>query len=95
LKRNARLNSIAKMNSTLAIEPLNSTYVPADPQCLSSSPEATFESQTERGESAIPFWRSPLKFEEHFDAFIAMLSLVYLIGGIGFGGLLLFYVLSR
>jgi hypothetical protein len=95
LKRNARLNSIAKMNSTLAIEPLNSTYVPADPQCLSSSPDTTFESQTERARSVIPFCRLHLKFEERFDAFIAMLSLVYLVGGIGFGGLLLFYVLSR
>jgi len=83
------------MNSTLAIEPLNGTYVPADPQCLSSSPDTTFESQTERVGSAILFWRFPLKFEERFDAFIAMLSLVYLIGGIGFGGLLLFYALSR
>ena len=83
------------MNSTLTTELLNRAYAPADPQCLSSSSDATFESQTERGESAIPFWRSPLKFEEHFDAFIAMLSLVYLIGGIGFGGLLLFYALSR
>jgi hypothetical protein len=83
------------MNSTLAIEPLNRTYVPADLQCLSSSPDTAFESQTEHGGSAIPFWRFHLKFEERFDAFIAILSLVYLIGGIGFGGLLLFYALSR
>jgi hypothetical protein len=91
LKRNARLNSIAKMNSTLAIEPLKRS----EPQFLSSSPDTTFESQTERGGSAIPFWRFHLKLEERFDAFIATLSVVYLIGGIGFGGLLLFYALSR
>jgi hypothetical protein len=83
------------MNSTLTVEPLNRTYVPAELQCLPSSPDSTVESQSERGGSATPFWRFPLKFEERFDAFIAMLSLVYLIGGIGFGGLLLFYALSR
>lgn len=83
------------MNSPLTIEPLNRTCAPVDPQCLSSSPDTTFESQTERGEGAIPFWRSPLRFEERFETFIAMLSLVYLIGGIGFAGLLLFYALSR
>ena len=83
------------MNSTVAIEPLNRTYVPAAPQCLSSLPETTFDSQTEPSGGDSPFWRFDPKFEERFDAFIAMLSLVYLIGGIGFGGLLLFYVLSR
>jgi hypothetical protein len=83
------------MNSTLAIEPLSRAYVPADPLCLSSSPETTFESQTEPSANAIPFWRFHPKFEERFDAFIAMLSLIYLIGGIGFGRLLLFYALSR
>jgi hypothetical protein len=83
------------MNSTLTTELLNRAYAPADPQCLSSTPDTTFESQTEHGGSAIPFWRSHLKFEKRFDTFIAMLSLLYLIGGIGFGGLLLFYTLSR
>jgi hypothetical protein len=83
------------MNSTLTIEPLNRTCAPADPQCLASSPDTTFESQAERGGSGIPFWRSHLKFEERFETFIAMLSLVYLIGGIGFAGLLLYYALSR
>jgi len=83
------------MNSTLTIEPLNRTCAPADRQCLSSSPETTLESQSEHGGSAVPFWCSQLKLEERFETFIAMLSLVYLIGGVGFAGLLLFYALSR
>lgn len=86
---------IAKMNTTLTIEPLNSTYPAADPQCLPSSPDTTSESQAESGEKVRPSCCSHLKFEERFDTLIAMLSLVYLMGGIGFGGLLLFYALSR
>jgi hypothetical protein len=83
------------MNSTLTIEPLNSTCAPADRQGLSSSPQTTLEPPTERGGGAVPFWSAQLKFEERFETFIAMLSLVYLIGGIGFAGLLLFYALGR
>jgi hypothetical protein len=94
-KRNARLHSTAKMNSTLTIEPLKRPYAPTDPQRLSSSPDTTFAPQAEHGRCAIPFWCSHLKFEERFETFIAMLSLFYLIGGIGFAGLLLFYALSR
>jgi hypothetical protein len=83
------------MNSTLPIEPLNRTYAPSDSHSLSSSPDSSFELPAESGESAIPFCGSHLKFEERFETLIATLSLVYLIGGIGFGGLLLFYTLSR
>jgi hypothetical protein len=83
------------MNPTLAIEPLNGTHASADTQRLPSSPDTTIESLAEHGWSAIPFWCSHRKFEEHIETFIAMLSLVYLIAAVGFGGLLLFYTLSR
>jgi hypothetical protein len=94
-RTNAHLISTAKMNPTLTIEPLHSTYASTDTERLSSSTNSTFESQAERAVSAIPFWCSRSKFEEHLETLIAMLSLVYLIGAVGFGGLLLFYTLSR
>jgi hypothetical protein len=83
------------MNPTLPIEPLHRTYASTDTGRHSSSTNTTFESQAERGVSAVPFRCSCSKFEEHLETFIAMLSLVYLIGAVGFGGLLLFYTLSR
>jgi hypothetical protein len=84
-----------KMNSILTIEPTHGTFVTTETQPSFSGPPPTFETAAEPGSKVRPDWWSNWKFEKCFEAFIAILSVAYLIGAIGFGGLLLFYTLSR
>jgi hypothetical protein len=83
------------MNPTLSMEPLNRTFPSPDAERHFSSSGTTFESIAEPGRKAVPVWWSLWKFEERIETFVALLSVVYLIGAIGFGGLLLFDALNR
>jgi hypothetical protein len=87
-----------KMNPRLGIESLSGTFVPTVPretEPILDADQTKFETEGEPAGEALPVWRSSWKFEDPFEALIAMLSVVYLTGAIGFGGLLLFYTLCR
>jgi hypothetical protein len=83
------------MNPNLTIESLNGALVPHQTQPVFSGKQTA--SQTEAGSvrDAISVWCSSGKLDALLDTIIPILSRVYLIGAIGFGGLLLFYMSSR
>lgn len=83
------------MNPVLTIEPTDGTFVSTETPPNFPRQPTTFETEAEPGRKVIPVWWPHWKFEESFEALIAILSVAYLIGAIGFGGLLLFYTLSR
>jgi hypothetical protein len=93
-KRRNDLVQLPKMNP-LTIEPTNGTFVSTETQHNFSRQPTTFQTEVEAGRKVIPVWWAIWKFEECFDAFSAILSVAYLIGAIGFGGLLLFDTLNR
>jgi hypothetical protein len=80
------------MNPTLTIESLSETLAPNQTPLLDASEQTL---QTEAGAArvtvALPVW----KFGDLFEALMAMGSIVYMIGALGFGALLLFYTLKH
>jgi hypothetical protein len=83
------------MNPTLAIEQLSGALVQNQTPTILSVKQTTLEAEAGPTKTAFPIWSSYWKSEEHFEAFMTILSVIYLIGAISFGGLLLFYALSR
>jgi hypothetical protein len=83
------------MNANLTIESLNGALVPNETPPVFSGKQTASQREAESVRDAISVWCSPRKFDALLETIIPILSLVYLIGAIGFGGLLLFYVLSR
>jgi hypothetical protein len=84
-----------KMNRTLAIEPLSGTFRPTEASPRISATHTRFEAGAGPARDALPVRWLPWKLEELFEVLIEILSVVYLIGAVGFGGLLLYYSLGR
>ena len=89
-----RIVTILQMNSTLVVKPLNGSFIPDETSSVLSAQQATFKTERESARNAVPVRWSSRKFELLADTFIAMLSLLYLLGAIGFGGLLFYYAIS-
>jgi hypothetical protein len=84
-----------KMNRTLAIEPLSGTFSPTEaPPGISAMP-TSYTAGAGPARDAPPVRWLSWKLEELFEMLIEILSVVYLIGAVGFGGLLLYYSLGR
>jgi hypothetical protein len=84
-----------KMNRTLAIEPLNGTFSPTEAPPRRVATPTRFAAGAGPARDTLPVRRFTWKLEELFEVLIEILSVVYLIGAIGFGGLLLYYSLGR
>jgi hypothetical protein len=82
------------MNQTLAIETCRGSFANGTSANVSSE-RSEFAGETASTSGQRPKRRSVWKFEERFEALIGLLSVVYLLGAFGFGGLLVFYILSR
>ncbi len=81
------------MNSTLTIGSLSGTLVSDDEQTLTSAQETTFENEAAPTRDTIYLrWSS---FRELFEGILAILTVLYLIGAVGFGAMLLFYTLHH
>ena len=81
------------MNRTLAIEPPSGTFSPTEaPPRISATP-TSFAAGAARDALAVRWL--PWMLEGLFEVLIEILSVVYLIGAVGFGGLLLYYSLGR
>jgi hypothetical protein len=83
------------MKAFFAVEQLSRIMVPIERQSTLSPKQTTFETTPEPTRDSIAAWWLSWKLEDHVDEFTAMLSIVYLIGAVGFGGLLLFCNLGR
>lgn len=79
-----------KMNRTLAMEPLSGTFSPTEAPPRISAVPTSFEAEAGPGNDALP-----IRWGQLFEVLIEILSVVYLIGAVGFGGLLLYYSLGR
>ena len=82
------------MNSILGIGPLSGTLVSDDEQTVISAQEIKFEKEAGPIRDSMRL-RSIRRFEELLEGILAFLTVGYLMGAIGFGGLLLFYNLHR
>ena len=83
------------MKAFFAIEQLSRIMVPNERQSILSPKQTTFETSPEPATDSIAAWWLSWKLEDHVDELTAMLSIVYLIGAIGFASMLLFCNLGR
>jgi hypothetical protein len=83
------------MKAFFAIEQPSRIMVPIERQSILSPRQTTFETTPEPARDPIAAWWLSWKLEDHADEFAAMLSIVYLIGAVGFAGLLLFCNLGQ
>jgi hypothetical protein len=83
------------MNPILIIEPVTGTLVSVETRTILPASKRTLGTETQPAKDAVPPRWPPYRFEEPFKGILAMLSVMYLVGAIGFTGMLLFYALSH
>jgi hypothetical protein len=83
------------MNRTLAIEPRSGTISPTEAPPRITAMPPIFATGAGPARNTRPVRWFPWKLEELFEVLIEILSVVYLVGAVGFGGLLLYYSLGR
>jgi hypothetical protein len=83
------------MKPMLIIDSVTGTLVSGESQTILPASERTLGTETQPAEDAVPPPWPPCRFEELFKGILATLSVVCLVGAVGFTGMLLFYALSH
>jgi hypothetical protein len=83
------------MNPTPAIESISGTFVANKVTTTYFLRESEFRTERRSARGGFPVWLSWRDFEENIESLMRKLSLAYLIGALGFGGILILDALSH